>query len=671
MAKRRQKSALDVRIASVTRALNAGGFMEVIYIGKEWFLASDGQRKQLLFARRKGSHPQWLMFESESEWAGSGMNPKQTYVQTLEWLLQRPGGPEWLDEMLREAPDEAVEDFPGVRRIIAERGVRRANPPRSNPGGDIWDLHQGSAWVVVPTNGVINAKGNAVMGKGVAGQAAKLFPPTWVEPAYWRDPRTGTQMEREGYEDPGIAAALGERLRLAKRSYPNDPYLWNKPFRFDDYRIFTFPTKFDWRSKADLRLIEASAKQLADLIINWAPGLDRKPIYIRRRQPRLHPGGKVPFDHECPVFMPHVGAGAGGLDWAAVEPIIRKHLGSLVTIVPPPTTTPKTRAAKRAKKPTRLTKPARATKKRAATKRPVRANPPIPKTWEADAASEWVWPVIDHNWDAIHATVARFGTPDWDDVIDCGAMGCIVPFADNRRLVIKVTTDETEGAIVQRLMDTGLDQREPGLTRFQGVWRLDVPKGLVIVDPPTGFTDVAGGDTPMEVLCAFLIVREDVRPWSEEEAESYADALGRQGVIAPNADGGYTIPWLPFLEDAMEAGEQGHMDAFYDNCASLAEFPETHELARAFIAMAQKGVIIADQHLDNLGFRLYPADGVRRTLVEWLDGKRRPPLLTLDVGQSDMPGVDQDDPASCDVVTSVRRANPWVTKALRRIPPIP
>jgi hypothetical protein len=39
---------------------------------------------------------------------------------------------------------------------------------RSNPGGDIWDLQQGSAWIVVPTNGVIGKNGNAIMGKGLA-----------------------------------------------------------------------------------------------------------------------------------------------------------------------------------------------------------------------------------------------------------------------------------------------------------------------------------------------------------------------------------------------------------------------------------------------------------------------------------------------------------------------
>jgi hypothetical protein len=453
---------------------------------------------------------------------------------------------------------------------------------------------------------------------------------------------------------------LGERLRLAKLSYPNDPYRWNKPFRFDEYRIFTFPTKFDYRAKSDLALIESSAKQLADLIINWAPGLDRKPLYLRQQHPSTGSERGVPFDHECPVFMPHVGTGAGGLDWADVEPIIREYLGSLVTIVPPAKPSPRKRkAAKR--KPTRLTKRASRTKKKA-----VRANPPQPAGWEGEAASEWVWPVIDHNWTAINDLVRAYGEPDWDRLIDCGAMGCIVPFVDNERLIIKVTTDETEGAIVRRLIDTGLDKTEPGLTRYNGVWRLDVPEGLVAVEAPSGFTDV-GGDA-LDVWCAYLVVRENVQPWSQVEAAGYAEELGRLGIVTPGPNGRCTIPWVPFLEGAQDALAIGDMGAFAQNCELLMAFDETHDLALAMCAMAKQGVFLADQHFDNLGFRLFAPSGQRRTLVEWLDGKRRPPLLTLDVGQSHMPG---NDPESCDLDTPTRRANPWVTKALRRIPTIP
>lgn len=538
-----------------------------------------------------------------------------------------------------------------------ERGIydalghpwKRPGDRRSNPPLDIWDLQQGSAWVVVPTNGVINAKGAAVMGKGMAAQAAKRFPPTHIAAAHWRDPRTHTEMERAAYDDPGLAAALGERLRLAKRSYPDDPFRWNKPFRFDEYKVFTFPTKFSWRQPADLALIEESAKRLADMIVNYGHVGERLPLY--KRQHRLQVGGAVPFDHECPVFMPHVGAGLGGLKWSEVEPVIREHLGALVTIVPPPDAKPKR---------TRVKKPAtrQPTKRRtAATRRArVRANPPAPKSWDTEAATEWVWPVIECNWAAINRVVSRYGTPDWDNLVACGAMGCIIAFTDNARLVIKITTDETEGAITQRLLDTGLDAREPGLTRFQGIWRLDVPPDLV-VESPSGFTDMGGDGDALEVVCAFLIVREAVQPWSADEAAGYADKLGRLGIIRPDRQGGYDLPWAAALSDVMGAGAIGDWTLFEHACAALEEFPETHDLGRAYLALYHKNLVVGDQHFDNLGFRLYAEPGKRRILVEWLDGVPRPPLLSLDLGQSDIPGLDLTDPANCDVVTSIHRAN--------------
>jgi hypothetical protein len=170
------------------------------------------------------------------------------------------------------------------------------------------------------------------------------------------------------------------------------------------------------------------------------------------------------------------------------------------------------------------------------------------------------------------------------------------------------------------------------------------------------------------VWCAYLIVRENVQPWSRDEARNYRDTLEHQGVIRRGPSGQLAIPWESFLDNALDAGARGDMQAMAANCDLLAEFAETRALACAIMAMARRGVILADQHFDNLGFRLFAPSGQRRTLVEWLDGKRRPPLLTLDVGQSHMPG---HDPESCDLDTPTRRANPWVTKALRRIPTIP
>lgn len=42
--------------------------------------------------------------------------------------------------------------------------------------GNLWDMHQKGHWVCVPTNGIVKAGNDLVMGNGVARDAANLFP---------------------------------------------------------------------------------------------------------------------------------------------------------------------------------------------------------------------------------------------------------------------------------------------------------------------------------------------------------------------------------------------------------------------------------------------------------------------------------------------------------------
>ena len=42
--------------------------------------------------------------------------------------------------------------------------------------GDLWEFHSKNNWVVITTNGNVNSQGKAVMGRGIALQAAKKFP---------------------------------------------------------------------------------------------------------------------------------------------------------------------------------------------------------------------------------------------------------------------------------------------------------------------------------------------------------------------------------------------------------------------------------------------------------------------------------------------------------------
>lgn len=126
---------------------------------------------------------------------------------------------------------------------------------------DLWKLHAtGSVWVVVPTNGVTAPNGHAVMGKGVAKDAAARF--------------------------RGLTRALGTQLLLNG----------NHVYPFPEYRIFTFPTKNDWREPSSIELIRQSTEELSKLSFGLL------------------------------VALPHVGCGEGGLNWNSVYPVLSEIL---------------------------------------------------------------------------------------------------------------------------------------------------------------------------------------------------------------------------------------------------------------------------------------------------------------------------------------------------------
>lgn len=130
--------------------------------------------------------------------------------------------------------------------------------------GNIWNYHDAGNWVVITTNGTISYDGweqpCSIMGAGVALQAKKRFPNL-----------------------PGI---LGDLVV----SFGNIVH------RLPQYRLYTFPVKFDWWKKADIGLIIRSCNQLAHL----AP-------------------------HDEMTYMVRPGCGVGRLAWRNVKPKI-KHL---------------------------------------------------------------------------------------------------------------------------------------------------------------------------------------------------------------------------------------------------------------------------------------------------------------------------------------------------------
>ena len=129
--------------------------------------------------------------------------------------------------------------------------------------GDIWTLaNRDHAWVVITTNGDVRHDYLAVMGRGIAREAAIRF--------------------------PRLLAELGERIALTG----------NHLHHFDAYELITFPVKHHWRELAALRLIERSARELAV----YASEINR------------------------PVYLVRPGCGNGGLHWDAVRPRLEPYL---------------------------------------------------------------------------------------------------------------------------------------------------------------------------------------------------------------------------------------------------------------------------------------------------------------------------------------------------------
>lgn len=139
--------------------------------------------------------------------------------------------------------------------------------------GDLWEVEADTR--VITTNGAVNSRGCAVMGRGVALQCKQRYP--GIERMYGRWLECNT---------------LGITFLL---SAPPDL----KPIVF-------FPVKYDWRDKASIPLILKSLGGLIELVEDkqWER-----------------------------VVMPRPGCGNGGLSWELVGPILRASLDQRFTVV--------------------------------------------------------------------------------------------------------------------------------------------------------------------------------------------------------------------------------------------------------------------------------------------------------------------------------------------------
>ena len=145
--------------------------------------------------------------------------------------------------------------------------------------GNLWDFYEPTGslrdralppWIVITTNGYVKANGHAVMGRGVAIQAAQRFPQL---PIY-----------------------LGSKLALSG----------NHVYAFPKFRLISFPVKHSWRDEADLALIKRSVGEL----VRIADAMELGKVYLTRP-----------------------GCGNGRLQWTTVRKVIEPKLDSRFVVV--------------------------------------------------------------------------------------------------------------------------------------------------------------------------------------------------------------------------------------------------------------------------------------------------------------------------------------------------
>lgn len=157
--------------------------------------------------------------------------------------------------------------------------------------GNIWDMKNDA--ICITTNGYVKNNGEAVMGRGIAKEAAEEYPllPKWL----------GNHLRTNG-----------NHVTIGSFDYPCTT--WNGSDVCEQV-FFIFPVKpafgprgeMGWKAKADLDLIKQSGEELMALINE--------------------------FSYMKTVLLPRPGCGNGGLSWKDVKPIIEPILDDRVTVV--------------------------------------------------------------------------------------------------------------------------------------------------------------------------------------------------------------------------------------------------------------------------------------------------------------------------------------------------
>ena len=134
--------------------------------------------------------------------------------------------------------------------------------------GDLWEC---KGFKVIPANLSLNRIGQAVMGRGIAQQAAVRF--------------------------SGLRTLLGKHIEETN----NVPRL----HIFGQWEIICFPVKRKWLDKADMNLIRSGLRKLKDL------------------------ADKLP----TPIYLPMIGCGFGELEEGDIIPILEEYLDDRFVLV--------------------------------------------------------------------------------------------------------------------------------------------------------------------------------------------------------------------------------------------------------------------------------------------------------------------------------------------------
>jgi hypothetical protein len=138
---------------------------------------------------------------------------------------------------------------------------------------DIWNFAKENYWLCITTNGILDSKGKAIMGKGLALSAKQKI--------------------------RGIEITLGKLIKEKG----------NHVFEIGEYKkskILSFPTKYHWRNKSDIKLIEQSCQELLKL-------------YLEKERE----------NKSITVVLTKVGCLNGGLNYEKeVRPILIKYFGN-------------------------------------------------------------------------------------------------------------------------------------------------------------------------------------------------------------------------------------------------------------------------------------------------------------------------------------------------------